>query len=467
MQNNIGQSSLLLSYIEKAGIAANNTAFNNNNAAVTQQTPAVQMQIEPERFELQADKDKEKSKKGKIAKAALLSATALAASIGIIAAFRHSGGFIKTMKATGEKIKQFFGKESKKANEAIKNAKHAAENMGDLQKGADNITNTKDSVFRHFCMKIPGYKKFDEWTSNLYRKTSLNAMTKTYGKAKDAISQADDAVLDALSKSGTDEKSALRIKELIAKRKSAISKFTSKDAVKARFDKLDGSMHELDKEAMKTLKGLKGEGLQSGIKKLSKESIAEAKLQESKALHKGLMSGLKRGGLSKEEAAELQELIKPLQNAEGSEVAKLTARAEKLFKKAYTKEGTDLFEKLRDINFGCAPTDILGMASTVGLLGVYTAQADTKEEKVGVSLTTGIPLLTTLATTIVATSKMISGAKALGLGLLTGFAANTVGSKINKKYQKAHNTEEAEKTIVTLDDYANKVKDLSGKKIYV
>ena len=85
----------------------------------------------------------------------------------------------------------------------------------------------------------------------------------------------------------------------------------------------------------------------------------------------------------------------------------------------------------------------------------------------GVTLTTGIPLVVSLGTTIGMTTKMIGGAKALILGALTGFGANIIGSQINKKYQEAKGTQNAPKTIVTLDDYANSAKETADKFIHI
>ena len=54
---------------------------------------------------------------------------------------------------------------------------------------------------------------------------------------------------------------------------------------------------------------------------------------------------------------------------------------------------------------------------------------------------------------------MVSGAKALILGGITGLASNAIGKFINNKYKKAHNIKETPKTIVTIDDYTGKVKE--------
>ena len=315
-----------------------------------------------------------------------------------------------------------------------------------------NINNAKDSLVRHFLMKIPGYKKFDTWASNLYRKTALKTMNKKYQKAFGAIKESDERILDAI-KNNTDE-GAERLRELIRKRQDILQGFTSEKAIKERMQKLDKSMSRLDEEAWQIVKDFKPKKLKEYIEKYSKNPLAEKKLEAAKNLQNEMTEKFMFGGLDETEAKELDKLIKAF--AKGDETILSGAKkAHKLYKNAYTKEQLDMFEKLRDINYGCAPNDILSMLGTTGLLGLYTAQADTKEERVSVSLTTGIPLLATLGTTLIATNKMVSGAKALVLGLITGGLSNILGNQINKKYLETKGMDKSPKTIVTIDDYIN------------
>ena len=220
---------------------------------------------------------------------------------------------------------------------------------------------------------------------------------------------------------------------------------------------LDKSMERLDVEAWEKIKTLRPKNIREFAKKYSTTSLAEGRLKQSKKIQSELTEKFVNGGLNKKEAEEFSELIEIL-GKEKPEILKSSQRAQKAFKNAFTKEQTDLFEKLRDINYGAAPNDVLSIFETVGLLGLYTAQADTKEERVSVSLTTGIPLLASLGTTIVATSKMVSGAKALVLGLATGAVANRIGKFVDKKYLESKGMDESPKTIITIDDYVNTIK---------
>ena len=452
MQNSVNQSTLLQTYIQQNKTVPNNSALSGIIAKNGIQPQIMPNQTDGDSFENSANNNNgDGSTKRTVAKFALGGAVILSAAAGIIAAFRHKGGAVKSFKSlfkkkptvpkniegTGQKLKEQF------------------ENMGELQKGADNINNAKDSVVRHFLSKIPGFKRFDNWASNLYKKAAHKTLSKSYGKAFDITRASDDVILDAI-KNNADPKSA-RLRELIEKRQNALKEFCDPENISKRMQELDKSMERLDVEAWEKIKKLRPKNIRGFAKKYSTTSLAEGRLKQSKKIQNELTEKFVNGGLNKKEAEEFSELIEIL-GKEKPEILKSSQRAQKAFKCAFTKEQTDLFEKLRDINYGAAPNDVLSIFETVGLLGLYTAQADTKEERVSVSLTTGIPLLASLGTTIVATSKMVSGAKALALGLATGAVANRIGKFVDKKYLESKGMDESPKTIITIDDYVNTIK---------
>ena len=109
--------------------------------------------------------------------------------------------------------------------------------------------------------------------------------------------------------------------------------------------------------------------------------------------------------------------------------------AQKSLNNAIRTEGNDLFDKIRDVKIGSAPNDILGMLGTTGMLGVYLAQAEDKNQRVEAALTTGVPLGLGMLSTTFATMKMYTGMKAIAFGAVATFIANTIGKAINKEYQ--------------------------------
>ena len=106
------------------------------------------------------------------------------------------------------------------------------------------------------------------------------------------------------------------------------------------------------------------------------------------------------------------------------------------------KTASVIVPKLRDINLGSAPTDILNQ--TIALISLLTVAitADNKKERQAVLINLGIPLLTTLTTTTIATLKAISGANALAFGLILGEAASIAAKRISKTYTNIQKNKE-------------------------
>ena len=309
MQNNIVQSSLLQSYMQKAGI---NSQIGVNNST-NNDTAAINVAQKPDAFQKEGE---EETKKGKIAKYALGASMGISVAAAIIASFRHKGGVFKAVKQNISKVKNAIVDGGKKTGETIKNSKVSAENLTEFQKGADNISNAKDSIIRHVLMKIPGYEKFDAWASGIYKKAALKTLNKTYSNAKNAVSLADDAVLEAAKKADVDKTTLERLTELVQKRRQGLSDFTSNEAIQSRISKIDDSIQRLDDDAWKTIKDIKDEGLMQGARKLSKEALAEARLKEAKRIQEELMLPYKNMGLSESEAQEYIELAgKILENS--------------------------------------------------------------------------------------------------------------------------------------------------------
>ncbi|MBR2068803.1 MAG: hypothetical protein IJ877_03480 [Candidatus Gastranaerophilales bacterium] len=103
-----------------------------------------------------------------------------------------------------------------------------------------------------------------------------------------------------------------------------------------------------------------------------------------------------------------------------------------------------LVAKARDICIGSAPTDLLTQLISIGSLSAVVATSDTKEEKRSVIINLGIPLITALTTTTIATVKAISGAPALAFALILGQVASITARTISNAYIK-HQEKKTEK----------------------
>ena len=94
----------------------------------------------------------------------------------------------------------------------------------------------------------------------------------------------------------------------------------------------------------------------------------------------------------------------------------------------------NMFDKERDITLGSGPADVLGMLSPIALFALALHKADSKEEKVGVSLELGVPLVGGFIVYLRALALQYNGMKALTTSLGTGVLLNYAGSLIYKQY---------------------------------
>ena len=98
------------------------------------------------------------------------------------------------------------------------------------------------------------------------------------------------------------------------------------------------------------------------------------------------------------------------------------SKAVSSFDKALETETVDFFDKVRDLQMGSAPTDVLTILASAGMIAYGLEDASDKDEKISVLLTAGIPILGTIGTSFICTTKLISG----GLSLLFGTAMGGV-----------------------------------------
>lgn len=104
---------------------------------------------------------------------------------------------------------------------------------------------------------------------------------------------------------------------------------------------------------------------------------------------------------------------------------------------ATIQEGHEYVDKVRDLASGSALTDVaFGLALPLGSTAIAVSASKTKEKKQSVALKYGIPILTGVMTSTIATVKLVSGGKALGLGLASTFVTNQVCKKIDDKLKE-------------------------------
>ncbi len=137
---------------------------------------------------------------------------------------------------------------------------------------------------------------------------------------------------------------------------------------------------------------------------------------------------------------ELQDMLDIYYKLAPFELSKYGARksaqkAVESFDKSVQLEIGEFFDKERDLELGSAPTDVLTMLFSGGMITYGLSKAKSSDEKTSVMLKSGIPIVGAVATSFTTASKLISGSKSIALGLVSGFILNRVGSTVDN-YRK-------------------------------
>lgn len=147
--------------------------------------------------------------------------------------------------------------------------------------------------------------------------------------------------------------------------------------------------------------------------------------------------------LSKRKKGELEEILtiyrKILPDNEYQALKKTSEKAAASLAKSVDIETDKLFDKIRDLQIGSAPVDLLGVLTSAGVIGFGLTKADDKDQRISVALKYGIPAVGAIAISLYCTVGLISGGASLAIGLLSGIAINKLGEfadEQRKKYQK-------------------------------
>ena len=110
--------------------------------------------------------------------------------------------------------------------------------------------------------------------------------------------------------------------------------------------------------------------------------------------------------------------------------------AVKSFDESVNLERLEYFDKVRDLELGSAPTDVLTILFSIGMIARDLIKSKDKEQRISTVLTSGIPLAGAITTTMVTTSKLMSGGKSLILGIVTGAILNKLGKALDDYISK-------------------------------
>jgi len=173
------------------------------------------------------------------------------------------------------------------------------------------------------------------------------------------------------------------------------------------------------------------------------EGLSEVELINQTKLRKSYIDAIS-DLLNNKNCGELQEMLsiyETLAPYELSLVKSSVKKAVKSFDKSLELETSEFFDKVRDFQLGSAPTDILSILGTAGMITYGLGAADNKDERISIMLKSGIPIVGAVATSLICTAKLISGGKAMAFAGVSGLILNAIGSisdKMRLKYNKNH-----------------------------
>lgn len=136
------------------------------------------------------------------------------------------------------------------------------------------------------------------------------------------------------------------------------------------------------------------------------------------------------------------EINKGITEKDYAKLERTVNRATSSLNRSVDIETDKLFDKIRDIQLGGAPHDILAILASVGYVGYELAKVDNKDERISVTLKYGIPVIGAVVTSLYCALGLVSGGKSLIIGTLSGLAINKLGEFIDK-LRKKHNKTEA------------------------
>ncbi len=435
-------------------------------------------------------------KKKKIAKWSIVGATGVTL-VGVIL----GGKFIP--KSFYKKIGDFVSEKMQKGSDGVrKAAKKASELFKKTETVANvslNVNGGKDAYFKIlFGMDASKHPKFlnkhpkmlkvftavkkvvaapfnaiDKWASNLYRAATKGTIKGKWAKIGKRVQKSNNLITETLKNIpeadkgkkiviGGIEKTASQwadeVAELIGKQGGAIEDGFGKSARQGIFSQMDDSMKDLATEFRgEVARSVKEKGQRGNLKKFIVGDLVKGRKETLASVVDDNLSKLTNAG-STGYSDQIETIMAGLADAgvvdkttHTKKIAPMLSKIKTSMQKGASSIKEDAFDKFRDINMGCAPTDFLLTAGEIGALGLYASQAKTKEEKTSVMLTTAIPLGLGIAGTTAATLGMVSGLKALLMGGAISLGSSIIGKSIDKIYRKNHNTEGQKPSIVTFE----------------
>ena len=324
---------------------------------------------------------------------------------------------------------------SKKKRELIKNSMNEFISQYEMNKRYDYIKKSTSKLYDNFWDE--SFKDF--WTKN--NKFKRREMWETFipnemiSSDKKILAEDVAALRNRISYTSIDKQHIML--EHVKTLEDLITP-TDKDGFKI-IKKLEWFLKNPDglsnnKEVfLKELQALSERPLEEGLSETVKTNQQTLKQTHIKALTELVK---KENGGDLQEMLSIYEAIAPY---ELSMVKPTVSKAVSAFDKSLNLETVEFFDKVRDLQLGSAPTDVLSILASGGVIAYGLGKAENKDERVSVLLSSGIPIVGAIGTSLLCTARLISGGKSLLFGVVSGVILNRVGKVVDKLYQKNKN----------------------------
>jgi len=147
-----------------------------------------------------------------------------------------------------------------------------------------------------------------------------------------------------------------------------------------------------------------------------------------------------RGSGLLQDVVSIYNTIAPYELAKSGARNALKQTVEK-FDESVKLESVELFDKVRDLKLGSAPTDVLTILVSFIMISFGLGNAKDNNERTSIMLKSGIPIAGAIATSVISATKLVSGGKSLALGFLSGIILNKLGNFADRglKHYQAKN----------------------------
>ena len=346
----------------------------------------------------------------------------------------------------------------------------------------NNINSAKDVGFKYLCttnkygkdkpvrhainaaiLKIT--KPFHEWTTTFFDKIGRKTVNLSYKKTRKKFNNLD-GIIESYRSRLTKEEAKLLDKKLSAIKKE--QQFFDEVNVNSRLDKQNDIMDDLEESVKnralnyidtmkksaksKADKEARLENLKDGTTFWAEDILASRKEKVMEEANKpiGKLFGDTTGkGLY----SEVENILRPKLNKNEEEALNnIIYQTEARAKKSGNIETFDYFDKKRDLILGSSPTDIVSGLTLIGLSGIAIGTADSKEDKWSKFVTMGAPAILGVATSLTLAATLVSGAKCLIAGALSGALFSKIGNIVNHKIFGNKNLDDIDETSQTTDN---------------